>query len=180
MSNSDRDLLLERQLRFLDQHWQAQLLQARASAVKLETEWQTQYRSRRQVVAVLAWLSPGTLLREAVTELAGTGAESSQSWEDAIEEYQTALEHSLFDDRPAATLRIPVGDTEFLYTHIRHQAPRFGDLPRFQGPEGSWRVRLSAAGIHLLGLIVWLIAATTAAWSLSFRSRRRVHDGAEI
>lgn len=172
MSVSERERLVSAELEAIDSAWQAEVLTARRTAQSLEQEWLSQQDDHHKLRVMLSWLSPGTLLRNAMAEAAGSGRDYTASWNAAVAAYTISLDHSLFDDRPSVPVRIAVGDSQFLHAQTRHDSPRYSELPTFEEPTSSWRNRMRSAGPALTGLTIWALISTFLAWRFGAQAIR--------
>lgn len=154
----------------VEPEWQRLAQDARTAATELQDHWQNQMQAQRRLASWAAWLSPGTLVREALAELAGTGQHVNDAWKLAVHRQQIALDSALFDDLPGVNLRVPVGRQISWMLFPRHQAPKFGELPALQPPEQSWLMRWSDATTLLVGLLLWTLGALGAAHWLGSRT----------
>lgn len=115
--------------------------------------------------ATRAWwmgaLAPGTVLRYAMTDLAGVGEAATRTWISDAEVYQRALNAAVFDRRPRIHIRVGFGSGYRVLFHDRSQRPRVGDLPEFHHTESTAinRLRSAAPSIAVLavqGTIAWM------------------------
>lgn len=140
----------------LERVWATGFAQVVAAAAATDRFWWEQRRRQERASRWLGLGSPGTLFDRAVEALSGSGAQASESWHVAVEQYYERLEQAMFADWPGLTIRARGS----ILRLDRHPPPRLAELPQFAPPADSLRTRLQAAALPLT--VMALYAALVA------------------
>ena len=149
-----------------------------AGIAALGGQWRAEAKTTRQIVAAfderstnleharsrvrswLMWASPGSLLFEAIADLANTGTRAQDRWRDAIWAHQEYLNRVFFDNPPRIPLYVP-GDLGIgvASENVKlHNDVRARDLEPFDATRPSWSLRLRESLPALAGLVGYLVA----------------------
>lgn len=150
----------------LEAAWQAGVAEARQLAARFELEWDTHVARQRAFQNTSVALSPASALTAGLAELAGVGDADAQAWDRAARTYHAALAAAVFDDRPIANTRIPVGNSFPTFALNRHPPKRYAALPVFQAPDVSEQARWQSAR----GPLGWLLLHAALALMVAYRA----------
>jgi ABC-type transport system involved in multi-copper enzyme maturation permease subunit len=159
LTSTEQIDVAEREFPAVEPEWQRGLINARRDAVELEVDWRRQKQNQQRLASVLSWLSPGTLGRDVLAELAGTGLGDIDAWTDEIGKHTAKLNATLFDNRPIVNLSVPFGTAGAAMMFRRHPSPDLASLPQFWAPHRDSLTRLSAAAVPFAGLFAWAFGA---------------------
>jgi ABC-type transport system involved in multi-copper enzyme maturation permease subunit len=113
---------------------------------------------RSRVKSWLMWASPGSLLLEAMADLANTGTAAQDRWRQAIWTHQLYLDQVFFDNPPRIPLYVPDerGSGVSIENVKLHNDVRARDLAPFSTTPASLLVRVRESLPALTGLVGYL------------------------
>jgi hypothetical protein len=151
----------ERAFGLVEDEWKQGLIEARMMARDFDMDW-TARRTRRESHLKLNTLAvPGVLFGDVMSGLAGTGRAWADSWREAIAHRQAYLNAVLFDDRPAASVRVTIRGQPNSFVLRRRPDVRISDLSSFEpGPTNDTG---GAAVSSMIAGLLWLVSAMAAA-----------------
>jgi ABC-type transport system involved in multi-copper enzyme maturation permease subunit len=144
----------------LGRQWRAEAQITRQIVAAFDERSTNLEHARSRVSSWLMWVSPGSLLFEAMADLASTGAAAQDRWRDAIWAHQESLNQVFFDNPPRIPLYVP-GDLGIGVTSENvklHNDVRARDLEPFAATRPSWSLRLRESLPALSGLVGYLVA----------------------
>jgi hypothetical protein len=144
----------------LNRLWQREMSDTQAIIVAIEERYEHALAAQARLVRWLSWASPGNILIDIASDLAGTGRSRRQQWEVAVKDYRRAIDNALFDNPPRLTLRVPAEESFALVSFDRRPMPTYEDLPAFRTPEDSFQRRLRQVSMRTLGFLVLVFTAS--------------------
>ena len=154
--------------------WLARLQAARSSVERAESVWRQDQKRVTGRLRLAARFTPGTLLRQALSEVSSVGWLADSRWEEALDEHRRRLNQALFDDRPSANPRLQFPSGPELWARVRHRAPMHSTLPQFDAPGISPRDRVAAAWPDVMALFVQSLIALLLAGIARHQALRRL------
>jgi hypothetical protein len=156
----------------IEARWIERIGGVRAELDALEDRHFQEVERQRRIARWLRFLSPGALLLDAASALAGTGAREAERRQSAVEAYEDRLQELHFDEnRPRLNLRIPQQVSESLGYFDRRPGPTSDELPWFDPAPSGLRQRLVDASGSLAALAGYFVALSAIAIAM-FRYRR--------
>jgi ABC-type transport system involved in multi-copper enzyme maturation permease subunit len=147
----------------LGRQWRAEAQVTRQIVAAFDERSTNLSHARSRVRSCLMWASPGSLLFEAMADLASTGAAAQDRWRDAVWTHQEHLNQVFFDNPPRIPLHVP-GDFGIgvASENVKlHDDVRARDLAPFSARLGSWSLRARESLPALAGLVGYLVACVT-------------------
>jgi ABC-type transport system involved in multi-copper enzyme maturation permease subunit len=144
----------------LGRQWRAEALVTRQIVEAFDERSTNLEQARSRVKSWLMWASPGSLLFEAIADLANTGTATQGRWRDAILAHQRYLNQVFFDNPPRIPLYVP-GDLGIgvASENVKlHNDVRARDLASFSATPAPWSVRVRESLPALAGLASYLVA----------------------